>query len=320
MYYDRTIDDPLKRTLDPGGSLAWLMDHVRSGEGGNRYAHLQFRRARGSRRRGSVQLYWGRTSPLEFRLLGDGQVKLHAHATYGELSEPLFSEPLPIDRLGALRDEFRAHLERAWRVLGDSSGRRRAFVSGEAVCHAGLMRRYGHDWRSDEPLVAIDSEARIGFCARGRREALDADIRTQLRLADAEPTPTKLDALGILPSGDIALIEIKDAGGSIHRAIVQAAVHLLRHRRLLDETRLPDALRAMIDQKTATNVIPPGCTRPAEKPRIVPCVAAPDTSPDWPARWRRAFNDCGPELRAILGDLVFIRLDRHGRILELQPP
>ena len=36
MYYDRHIDEELARTIQPGGTLSWLMDHVRSGEGAAR--------------------------------------------------------------------------------------------------------------------------------------------------------------------------------------------------------------------------------------------------------------------------------------------
>ncbi len=96
------------------------MDHVRSGEGAARLVHVQFRRNRGTRRRGGIHLYWGRTSPLEFRLRRHDRVSLHAAATYRNLSEQLFSEPLGIDRLHARRDDFRAHLARASRLVDDS--------------------------------------------------------------------------------------------------------------------------------------------------------------------------------------------------------
>lgn len=323
MYYDRSIDARLARTIVPGGPLSWLMDHVRSRQGRHRHAHVQFRRDRNGRRRGSIQLYWGRTSPLEFRLRGDGRVKLHADATYRRLSEQLFSEPIVIDRLRARHHDFLAHLERAWSLLANPRDRRRAFVTNEAACHAGLMRRYGHDWRSGDPLLLFDSEARVGFSAQGRitgserRRADDPQTRKQLLLDASVPMPTKLDALGILPSGDLALVEVKDAEGDIDRAIVQAAVHVVRYSRLMLDGQLRQTLQTMIDQKAATGVIPRACPRPAQAPRIVPCVAAPDDSGDWPASWRRAFGKCGGKLRTVLANLLFIRIDADGRILEL---
>ena len=320
MYYDRRIHDRLAHTLRPGEPLAWLMDHVRSAEGRARHAHIQFRRDDGNRPRGAVQLYWGRTSPLEFKLLANGRIKLHADNTYGALSDRLFSEPVAIDLLAARENDFRAHLERASRLLDESPPRRCALVRGEAACHAGLMRRYGHRWRSGDPLVAIDSEAQIGFDSVHQRRDVDAEIRTQLRLLDAESIPTKLDALGILPTGDIALVEVKDAAGSIDRALVQAAAHVLRYSRLLAEGGLARTLGAMIDQKAAATVIPLECPRPTATPRLVPCIAAPDESPDWPARWHRALRDRTPQLRAALADPAFIRLSEHGRILEFLTP
>ena len=62
MYYDRRIDEVLARTLEPGGALYWLLDHVCSEEGADRHAHIQFRRNRRDRRLGSIQ----RLSPAHF--------------------------------------------------------------------------------------------------------------------------------------------------------------------------------------------------------------------------------------------------------------
>ncbi len=101
MYYDRQIDEALARTIGPGGKLYWLTDHVRSGDGADRRAHIQFRRNRRDRRLGSIQLYWGRTSPLEFKLRAGSQIRLNADPTYKAESPHLFSRrTVPIDRLG----------------------------------------------------------------------------------------------------------------------------------------------------------------------------------------------------------------------------
>ncbi len=129
-------------------------------------------------------------------------------------------------------------------------------MTGEAVYHTRMMRRYGHDWRTGDPFVLIDSEARIGYDSCDQRDADEAETRDQLRFDDAVEMPTKLDALGILPSGDLALVEVKDADGDIDRALEQAAAHAVRYARLMDG-RLHETLQEMVDQKAATRVLPP---------------------------------------------------------------
>ena len=318
MYFDRHIDDELARAIGAGRSLSWLMDHVCSDEGRKCHAHVQFRRDRGARRYGSIQLYWGRTSPLEFRLRRGRQVLLSADTSYKAVSGQLFAKPVGIDQLGALEEGLRAHLARIQKFLADSPQRRQSFVKHEAVCHAGLMRRYGHCWRLGDPLVLIDSEAQIGYDGRGRRDAEDAEIRKQLRLGDLATIPRKLDALGVLPTGDLALVEVKDAKGSIDRAIVQAAAHLVRFSRLMAHGTLRGTIQAMIDQKTKAGVIPSGCPRLGAAPRIVPCIAAPVAPAGWPANWNQAIGKCSLELRRLLSDLRLIRLDSGGRILDVR--
>ncbi|MYA60692.1 MAG: hypothetical protein F4X40_09115 [Chloroflexi bacterium] len=318
MYFDRRIDDELAQAIGASGPLSWLMDHVYSKVGSTCRSHVQFRRDRGERRYGSIQLYWGRTSPLEFKLRRGRRVLLSADTSYKAASGQLFAKPVEIDRLGAQEDGLRAHLARIQKLLAESPNRRQSFVKHEAVCHAGLMRRYGHFWRLGDPLVLIDSEAQIGYGGLGRRDADDAEIRKQFRLGDLETMPRKLDALGVLPTGDLALVEVKDVKGSIDRAIVQAAVHLVRFSRLMAHGALRGTLQAMIDQKTAAGVIPRGCPRLGATPRIVPCIAAPVVPAGWPANWNQAIGKCSPELRRLLSDLWLIRLDSDGRILDVR--
>ena len=203
MYYDRRIDGALARTIEPGAAVSWLMDHVHSREGADRHAHIQFRRNCRDRRYGSIQLYWGRTSPLEFRLHRGSRVRLNADSTYKAQSTRLFSKAVPIDRLDQLEEELRSHLVRIGKFLDRSPKRRQSFLKQEAVCHAGLMRRYGHGWIAGDPLVLIDSEAQIGYKSRDRRDADDAEIRERLQLSLSETIPRKLDAIGVLPGGDL---------------------------------------------------------------------------------------------------------------------
>ena len=74
----------------------------------------------------------------------------------------------------------------------------------------------------------------------------------------------------------------------------------------------------MIDQKVDAALIPRQCPGLAPAPRIVPCIAAPDTSTDWPASWQEAINDCSAELAAAVPKLLLMRLNPDGRILEVE--
>ena len=74
----------------------------------------------------------------------------------------------------------------------------------------------------------------------------------------------------------------------------------------------------MIEQNATTGVIPPGCPHLRETPRVVPCIAAPDTSPDWPASWREAVENCGAALGAVLSELLLVRLQPDVRIVEVE--
>ncbi len=180
------------------------------------------------------------------------------------------------------------------------------------------MRRYGHGWSSGDPLVVIDSEAQIGYGSRDQRDAADAEIREQLQLSPSETIPRKLDALGVLPGGELALVEVKDTQGIIDRAIIQAAAHLVRYSRLLALGNVRDTIQAMIDQKTAAGLIPRGCPRLDDTPRIVPCIAAPVDPSDWPSNWRRAIEKRHPQIRVLLRDVLLVRLDPAGSILDVR--
>lgn len=121
MYYDRSLDPTLAATLMPGGALTWLMEHVRSAEGRDLHAHLQFRRNRRERRHSGNQLYWGRTSPLEFLLQAGGRVKLTADDTYREGNENLFSNRIPVPEI-RLRPDAAPPIETRCRVHGGRFG------------------------------------------------------------------------------------------------------------------------------------------------------------------------------------------------------
>lgn len=319
MYYDRHIDDALADTLRGGGPLAWLMAHVESPDGERHRAHLQFRRARGDRRRGSIQLYWGRTSPLEFQSRRGDRVRLQAHSTYRDGSADLFSEVISLTELGALEPQLRAHLRRASAILLGPDARRRAFLKGEATCHAGLMRRYGRRWLPGDPLLALDAEARVGFDSRDAQRRDDEALTRQLSLRDGEALPKKLDAVGVSPEGDLVLVEVKGAKGDISRAVTQAAAHVARFTRLL-EGGLATRAQRMLQQKRRVGLVPPHCPNVAPTPRVIPWVAAPDDDPDWAARWTHDTQALRIRLAPLLMNLRWVRLTEHGDVLEVTLP
>jgi hypothetical protein len=319
VYYDRHIDDALADTLRGGGPLAWLMDHVESPDGKRHHAHLQFRCARGDRGRGSIQLYWGRTSPLEFQSRRGDRVRLQAHSTYRDGSPDLFSQAIPLTELGALEPQLRAHLRRASAVLLGPDARRQAFLKGEATCHAGLMRRYGHTWLTGDPLLALDAEVRVGFDSRDAQRRDDEALARQLALKDGEALPKKLDAVGVSPEGDLVLVEVKDAKGDISRAVTQAAAHVARFNRLL-EGGLATRAQRMLEQKRRVGLVPPGCPDVSATPRVIPWVAAPDADPNWARRWTRDTQALRTRLTPLLMNLRWVRLTEHGDVLEVTLP
>lgn len=321
MYYDRRVDEELAETLKPGGPLAWLMTHVQSGSGRQHHAHLQFRRARsGGRRRGSVQLYWGRTSPLEIQLREGGRVRLVANRTYQAGSEHLFADAVDLHRLSALRPDLLAHLDRADILLGDVNPRRSALRKGEATCHAGLMRRYGHSWQSGDEFVAVDSEARVGFDSRRAQETADEVLAADLGLRPGEALPKKLDTLAVLPSGDLALIEVKDERGDIGRAVTQVAAHVARFSRLMAQGALRAVVQSMLDQKRAVGLVPEGGPDLGATPRVVPIVAAPHDDDEWARDWSRDTVALRARLAPYLGGLRWLRLSAGGDVLEDETP
>ena len=315
MYYDRCVDAELAEMLLPGEPLSWLVGYVASAEGRCRYAHVQFRRDRtGDRRRGSIQLYWGRTSPVEFQLRRGSRVHLHAAASYRSLSVALFPRTVRLPELIGLETELRDHFDRAAAHLRRNA-RRRAFLTGEAICHAGLMRRYGHEWQAGDPFVVADSEVRVGYTTSLEREAARERLSKELGLGKS--MPTKLDALGVLPTGDLALVEVKGSDETIGEAGIQVATHVAVLSHLRAKGVLRDAVQALLDQKSAVGLILGECPTVREHPDIVPWIAAPDTESDWEQRWRDAFRCVDDRVRRYLHGLRLARLSPAGHIVEV---
>jgi hypothetical protein len=135
MYYDRSVPEALARLLAPGGALVWLHEWLRTSIASEAHAHVQFRRARGGRSRGGIQVYLGRTSPLEIRGASKGHFQCAADSAYRELTPELFGVRLNATELLERAGCIQTHLTAAAIHAG------RSFLDGEAMSHAGLMRR-----------------------------------------------------------------------------------------------------------------------------------------------------------------------------------
>ena len=319
MYYDRTICEALAKSLNEGGPLAWLSDFVQSPKGRAHHAHLQLRRAAGSRAQGSIQLYWGRTSPFEVQGRSRGMVRLNAHGTYRNLSPSLFNASMSLEALWGQREAIEAHLDRASALLHGKEARRNALIQGEAICHAGMTWRYSHNFQEGDPLLALDAEARIGFASRDAQRQADAALTEHLALNEDDAIPKKLDTIALSPTGDILLIEVKDEAGDIRRAVTQAAAHVARFRELLAGD-LHQSLSRLLAQKRAIGLIPDLGPMLALVPQIIPWVAAPDRRADWAERWSAESADLRHKWRGLIGELRWVQLTEYGDVLEVRTP
>ncbi len=313
MDYDRRISESLVQLLAPGQALSWMVTIVRSPE--QPLAHVQFRRATGVRPRGGIQLYLGRTSPLEVRGYRGDRVELQADDLYRQLAPELFGRRLDITELAAMSSALESHVHTAGRTT------HRSFLDGEAISHAGMMRRYGPAHHAGDPLLAVDSEVRVGFGSMAERNAFENDLRARLGLTDQTNLPKKLDTLGILTDGSIGLVEVKEERGNVTRAAVQAAAHVHTFGQLIrqDGYDLVDVLTGMAMQKESVGLLPAQPTI-SPHPQLVPIIAAPDERTDWFDRWRRdteAFRTAQPDL---LHGVRFWRLSKTGDVLDERHP
>lgn len=113
MYYDRRIPDDMVDLLLPDGALGWLFPWLRTDAARTAGAHVQTRRNRHGRKRGGIQLYVGRTSPLEVRGRPKGRVRLHADRLYTAMAPDLFDRDVDVGELGPLAGRLEAHAEHA---------------------------------------------------------------------------------------------------------------------------------------------------------------------------------------------------------------
>lgn len=310
MYYNRLPGLDLLALLQPGGALEWLVDHVHGTWGATHGAHLQLRRSEGARGLGSVQVYLGRTSPLEVIARPGDRYRLRAHRTYAVLAPDLFDHAVDVAALAALRPRLVSHLDGAVRAAPA------AFLEGEARVGVGMLRRYGPHGRHGDPFVALDSEAVVGFADEAEQAAYGARLRTALG-AFGGVSHDKLDVLGVLADGSIGLVEIKAADGDLGTAAAQVASHVHRFRALgrEDPGWETGAIRRFAVAKRAARLLP-YAPRIATPTPIVPVIAAPDARGDWVARWRKALGPALARCPELLAGLRVWRLSPAGEILE----
>lgn len=314
LYYDRRIEAGLLSLLTEGAPLSWLVAHTRA----DTQTRLEFRRADGERRRGSIQLYRGRTSPLEVIGLANGQVKLKAHSTYRALAPRLFGSPrMP----GGLEDSLVPYLKHVQGTTPD------AFTDGEGRVHNELMRRYSLLYTNGDPVLLLDSEVCVGFRKdphhrTGSTHRLAHQLQMERDLClPAGQRHTKLDALGLLPSGELALVEVKNANGNIAEAAQQLAAHLYMFSALLrqGEPSLVAAVDGLVSQKVTSGLIPSSPLLPRLTPtQLVAVIAAPDAREDWCLHWRAAIGKTLSRVPAIPYRVELWRLQPSGNIAERQ--
>lgn len=313
MYYDRRIPPELLNVLLPGAALGWLLPWLATPAAAAVGAHVQTRRNELERRTGAIQLYVGRTSPLEVRARRRGRVRLHADPRYEAMTPELFGHDLELSDLARASGALREHSERAAAETVQS------FVAGEGAVHAGLMRHYGHFATSDGPFIALDSEAKMGFSCDAHRKAFGATVRALVALPSAQQLPSKLDLVAVDRLGHVLLVEVKADASGLLRAAWQAAVHVARFRALLVEhpAWVTNVLREIAVEKVRIGLLGSAGVPPlAPTSGLTPVIAAPDPSEGWAASWRR---EIAPVLSASGGALTGLRLWRlaaDGRVVE----
>src|SRR5262245_35051954 len=111
IQYDRQLPPPLLRLLEDHAALGWLPAFVHSDLGARLRAHVQLRRNERERKHGGIQVYFGRTSPLEIIGRTRDQVTFWADDAYRSLSPQLFEEPVETRVLAHRRDRIERHLK-----------------------------------------------------------------------------------------------------------------------------------------------------------------------------------------------------------------
>jgi hypothetical protein len=317
MYYDRSLPTEALRLLAPGGGLAGLVAWLRDEPS----VRVGFRRDDSDeRRRGAIGIYVGRTCLVELQFRAGGAVVATAHPRYRSYSPSLFRSHRARE-LDELEGAVRRHLERTIPEIHPK------FRGGEGAVHTALMRRYSLSFGAGDLFVAVDCEAKLGF--RGEDGRAPGEVRggyeeaagRALGWSDPLSARKKLDAVGILADGSIALVEVKKRRGSIAEAARQAATHAFHLGRFMQTPgcHLATMLNGMVAQKTHIGLLAPGAYRASSWPALVPVVAAPDDREDWVRRWTDAIARSRTASPPLAG-LRFWRLSDEGEIVEEHQP
>lgn len=287
IYFDRRLPGSLLDVLKKDGPAGWLVPLVRSGIDAGVRPHIQFRCNQGGRSYGGIQVYFGRTSPLEILGISKNRIGFRCDKGYVALSRELFELNVRPDELLTLRPRIEAHLQASrQRVIQTSS----PFVRGEAICHAGMLRRYGQDFVAGDPFVAVDSEVRAGFDSASEQHTFEEQERSALGFRSGD-FPRKLDAAVVLASGELGVVELKAKGEGLRRAALQAAVHVGVFRELQSQRGSPylvQVINAMLEQKACVGLLGHGrFPRLGDDVKIVPIVAVPEQRKGWADLWRK---------------------------------
>ncbi|MBL8616016.1 MAG: hypothetical protein JNM72_10445 [Deltaproteobacteria bacterium] len=313
MYYDRRVPGPLLDLLLPDAPLGWLIPWLSTGPAAAAGAHVQTRRDRQGRRHGAIQLYLGRTSPLEVRGRPNGRHSLHADVSYRTMSPRLFAGDLDASGLALLADPLRQHAERA------AAETHRSFLDGEAVVHAGLMRHHGPLSPSAAPFLALDSEARMGFDSQADQVAFEATLPAVVGLPAAEAVPRKLDLVAVDHDGRLLLVEVKADPTGLTRAAWQAAVHVARFRALLAQhpAWFSEVLGDLAREKARVGLLGQAPMVDFSRlPTLTPVIAAPDPREGWSAAWRSEIGSVLQTSGGLLAGLRLWRLSPQGHVVE----
>lgn len=316
MYYDRRVPRTLMDLLLPGGALGWLVPWLSTPAAAAAGAHVQMRRDRRKLRHGGIKLYLGRTSPWQVCGRPNGLLRLDADSSYRAEAPSLFGVNLDPAGLAGRAAELREHAELV------AKGAQRSLVDGEAVVHAGFMRRYGPFAGPESPLLALDSEARMGFASKEDRAAFESSLVARLRHPASEALPLELDAVALDRRGRILLVELKAAPSGLVRAAWQAAVHVARFRALLDEqpTWPSEVLAGLARDKARVGLLGRADISAFDGAcALTPVVAAPDPSDDGLASWRREVAPVIDAYGGLLADLRLWRLSPSGEVMEDGP-
>jgi hypothetical protein len=315
IYFDRRLPSPMLELLWEGGPAGWLVPLVHSGLEPSAHAHIQFRCNQVNRSHGGILVYFGRTSPLEIRGDAKKRVSFLAEKDYVALSPVLFNMKVGAEELRILRPRIETHLRDASEMVN------RVFVSGEAICHAGMMRRYGLDFVGGDPFVVVDSEVRAGFDSTSEQGAFRQQERSALGIPDGD-FPSKLDAAVVLKSGALGLVEVKAKGEDLRRAALQAAVHVGVFRELRDQRGpryLVEVINGMLEQKARVGMLGHGrFPRLREDAPLVPILAAPEPASNtgWADLWRKEVSSILETAGPRLAGLRLWRLSAEGELLE----